>query len=162
MISLSLTIWVCRWLLRRKWSFWWPLPSPHDRSWSCWWSTCRRTSPLWSEQKRQEELKPDLFIYIFIYSIWVSSVWSAWTSKPHIKTAFHHNKHWQQTKGKKKGYWKSSSRKKKKQFCKDRKMKKQTSSMTYFIYLGSKQECDIWTRKAYTAMTETNTISQYR
>lgn len=41
-------------------------------------------------------------------------------------------------------------------------MKKQTSSMTYFIYLGSKQECDVWTSKTCTVITQTTTLSQYR
>ena len=51
-VVLQPTISVYRWPRRRRWSSWWPLPSPHDRSWSCWWSTCRRTSPLLSEKER--------------------------------------------------------------------------------------------------------------
>ncbi len=47
-LSCPPTISACHWPQKRRWSSWWPRPSPHDRSWSCWWSTCKRTSPLWS------------------------------------------------------------------------------------------------------------------
>lgn len=46
------TISACHWPQKRRWSSWWPPPSPHDRSWSYWWSTCKRTSPLWSVKRK--------------------------------------------------------------------------------------------------------------
>lgn len=51
-LSCSPTTSACHWPQKRRWSSWWPRPSPHDRSWSCWWSTCMRTSPLWSDREK--------------------------------------------------------------------------------------------------------------
>lgn len=121
----SLTIWVCRWLYRRKLSFCWVLSSPRARHWRCWWSPCRKTSALWSVQKRSGTRSLYLYILLFYMRKWCLV---SLDFKIHIKTAFHLNKHWQQTEAKKKGYCKSGNRKNKTILQEE--MKKPTSSMT--------------------------------
>ncbi len=108
-------------------------------------------------KKTWERLKPDLFIYIFIHSIWLSGVWSAWTSKPHIKTAFHLNKHGQQTEREKKGYCKSGRIKNKTILQRHRGDEKtDINDILYLPYL----ERDSDLEKTSAKMTKTYMISQ--
>lgn len=88
-------------------------------------------------RKTREWATPDLFIYIFIYSIQVRGAWSAWTSKPHIKTAFHLNKHWQQT-GRREERVLQKPHQEKQQFCEyteEMKTKKKNIIINEILYL---------------------------
>lgn len=122
-----------------KWSFPWPRPPPFGGLGHF---DLRREDTGWAETRS--------FIYIFIYSIRVSDVWSARTSKPHIKTAFHLNKDRQQTEAEKKGSCKSGSRKNKTLFRKGREGDEKTGIIKWHTLssLAANRGSDVWTRKA--------------
>lgn len=109
-----------------------------------------RTWPLWSLPRRHGVGWNRIF-YLYIY-LFYTGKWCLVSAdfKTHIKTAFHLNKHRQQTEAEKKGSCKSGSRKNKTLFRKGREGDEKTGIIKWHTLssLAANRGSDVWTSKA--------------